>query len=264
MYSIRVSHWGLYRCLLALRFVLRMLRAVSAVTEHIVSGDSSLMLCNPAIDGVQAAWLDPEFWGQQACPVAIGGRGGASFVHADVGELVLREYLRGGMMARLSRRSYLFTGFDHCRPMREFRLLQRLRTLGLPVPEPVAAVAERNGPLTYRAAILMRRIADAVPLPTSPALCEPALWRRIGALLARFHAAGLDHVDLNCDNLLHAPNGIWLIDLDRCRLRPPALRWQQANLLRLQRSVEKRCAHLPALLRTELWAALLQGYGGAH
>ena len=36
---------------------------MSGMTEHIVSGDGSLLLCNPAIDGVQAAWLDPQFWG---------------------------------------------------------------------------------------------------------------------------------------------------------------------------------------------------------
>jgi 3-deoxy-D-manno-octulosonic acid kinase len=67
-------------------------------------------------------------------------------------------------------------------------------------------------------------------------------------------------VDLNCDNVLHAPEGIWLIDFDRCRLRHPAQRWQQANLDRLQRSVAKRCHALPAAQRRALWAALMQGY----
>jgi len=235
---------------------------VSGVTEHIVSGHRSLLLCNPAVDAVQAAWLDPQFWGERARPVAVGGRGGAFFVQADAGELVLRQYLRGGMMARFTHRSYLFTGFNRCRSLREFRLLQRLRDMHLPVPEPVAALAERDGLFTCRAAILLRRIPGAVPLPVSPEVQDPALWQQLGALLARFHAAGLDHVDLNCDNVLHAPEGIWLIDFDRCRLRDPAQRWQQANLNRLQRSVAKRCSALPAVQRGALWAALMQGYRG--
>ncbi len=236
---------------------------MSGMTEHIVSGDGSLLLCNPAIDGVQAAWLDPQFWGERARPVAVGGRGGASFVDADIGELVLRQYLRGGFMARIAHRSYVFTGFSRCRSLREFRLLQRLRELGLPVPEPVAALAERSGLFTCRAAILLRRIPEALPLPASPALHEPQLWQRVGAQLAAFHAAGLDHVDLNCDNVLHAPDGIWLIDFDRCRLRPPARRWQRANLERLQRSVVKRCGALSERQRESLWAQLLRGYQAA-
>ncbi|MEQ9395771.1 3-deoxy-D-manno-octulosonic acid kinase [Haliea sp.] len=219
---------------------------------------------NPAFAGVTSAWLTPGFWGEGVRAVATGGRGGAWFITAPQGEFVLREYLRGGLVARLSRASYLFTGFRRTRSLREFRLLQRLREQGLPVPEPVAALATRKGLLTYGAAILLRRITEAVPLPESPSLLEPSLWESVGRVLGRFHAVGLDHVDLNCDNLLHASDGIWLIDFDRCRLRAPARRWQQANLARLRRSVAKRCGRLSRSQQDALWAALLSGYREAQ
>jgi 3-deoxy-D-manno-octulosonic acid kinase len=58
-------------------------------------------------------------------------------------------------------------------------------------------------------------------------------------MIKRFHQAGLDHVDLNARNILVDPHGKpWLIDLDRCRLRA-AGKWQEANLSRLARSIQK-------------------------
>ena len=73
---------------------------------------------------------------------------------------------------------------------------------------------------------------------------------RVGQTIRRFHDVGLDHVDLNARNLLVGPQGeVFMIDLDRCRLRAPG-RWQAGNLARLERSLEKfaSAAALPAIL----------------
>lgn len=239
---------------------------MNSSTEAAVVSGSSALLCNPGFSAVTEDWLAPEFWGESARPVDTGGRGGAWFVSAREGEFVLRQYLRGGLVARLSRASYVFTGFNNTRPLREFLLLQQLRALDLPVPEPVAALARRSGLLLWQGAILLRRIPDARPLPASAHLAEDALWFKVGELVRRFHEAGLDHADLNCDNILEAGSELWLIDFDRCSLRPAtasAVGWKKSNLRRLRRSVAKRCLGLCSGRQEELWRQLLQGYEAA-
>ena len=55
------------------------------------------------------------------------------------------------------------------------------------------------------------------------------------------HRAGLDHADLNADNLLFDRNGDgWVIDLDRGVFRTIGDGWRQRNLSRLHRSLLKR------------------------
>ena len=238
-------------------------RRLNSNTEVAVVSGASVLVCNPAFTAVTADWLEPQFWGERARPVAAGGRGGAWFISASGCEFVLRQYLRGGLVARVSRASYVFTGFHNTRPLREFRLLQQLRARDLPVPEPVAALARRGGLLFWQGAILLCRIPGARPLPESPSLDNADLWIRVGQLVRSFHDAGLDHADLNCDNILEADGELWLIDFDRCRLRPGSqgeARWKQANLRRLRRSVAKRCCALAIELQETLWQQLLQGY----
>ncbi|PLW83668.1 3-deoxy-D-manno-octulosonic acid kinase [Kineobactrum sediminis] len=233
---------------------------VNRNTERAVASGATLLLGNPAYPAVTGEWLSPAFWGDSARPVAAGGRGGAWFIHSDYGDLVLRRYLRGGLVARLSRASYVFTGFRRTRALAEFRLLNRLRELDLPVPEPVAALVSRQGLFRYRAAILLRRIPNARPLPEVANLEDPQLWRQVGQMLRAFHDAGLDHVDLNCDNILVADGSLWLIDFDRCRLRRTGAigeAWKVRNLTRLKRSVGKRCRDVAW---SPLWGNLLQGY----
>ena len=67
-----------------------------------------------------------------------------------------------------------------------------------------------------------------------------APWESTGRLVARFHRAGLDHADLNAQNILFDATGHgWLIDFDRGRLRIPATAWREQNLARLKRSLLK-------------------------
>jgi 3-deoxy-D-manno-octulosonic acid kinase len=99
--------------------------------------------------------------------------------------------------------------------------------------------------MRYRAAILMQRLPGVCSLAALAAEGR-APWEQAGQLVARFHRAGLDHVDLNAHNILFESSlsdGVgrgWMIDFDRSRLRIPATAWRQANLQRLQRSLHKR------------------------
>lgn len=220
-----------------------------------------MLVVNPSYRDVTEAWLDPRHWGEKARPVSAGGRGSAWFVESGQGEMVLRQYRRGGLAARLSERSYLFTGWRSTRSFREFELLTVLHDRGLPVPEPVAAFAQRHL-LCYRAAILIRRLQGAVPLPEAGNIDDEALWQEVGRTIRRFHDAGLDHVDLNCDNILVAGRKVYLIDFDRCRLRGATRNrggWARQNLHRLRRSVEKRLGQAP-VQKSLFWGCLMAGY----
>lgn len=235
---------------------------MAAEREQLVRSGRCLLLRDAAYELVSRRWLQPDYWEGRARPVATGGRGGAWFVRSPLGDLVLRRYHRGGLVARISSSGYLFAGFHRSRSHAEFRLLQRLRDLGLPVPEPVAALACRSG-ITYRAAILLRRLPGASPLAEQEQLGDAQLWEAVGRVLRQFHDAGLDHRDLNCDNILVAGETISLIDFDRCRLRAPhrtGTAWQRRNLRRLYRSVKKRCEQLSERTRNRLWQHLEAGY----
>lgn len=183
--------------------------------------------------------LDADHYGAAAEAVAAGGRGAAWFVRAGTVDAVLRRYRRGGLAAKLSDDRYLWLGEARVRSLAEFRLLSELRSEQLPVPAPLLAGYWRQG-ISYQGAILVERIPSVRPLAD---LLDPGAgsspWEAVGVMLAQFHRAGLDHADLNANNVLvDAAGKPWLIDFDRCRRRTGS-HWCQANLRRLERSLAK-------------------------
>jgi 3-deoxy-D-manno-octulosonic acid kinase len=209
-------------------------------------------------------WFERGHWQARGrAQPAPGGRGGVLFVETPAGACALRHYHRGGLAARVSADRYLWTGADRTRAFREFRLLAHLVRSGLPVAAPVAARYVRDG-LTYRADLLTRRIAVAQTLAERLAegSLDPALGAKVGQAIARFHAAGVWHADLNAHNVLvDGSGGIRLIDFDRGRLRTPAARWRRANLARLHRSFEKLGAGAQPAFEPAFWRPLLSAYG---
>lgn len=184
--------------------------------------------------------FDPASYRPPPQPVHDGGRGAAWFVHGPFGEGVLRHSRRGGLVAHMVNDRYLYLGERRVRSFHEFRLLARLRELGLPVPAPLAAACWRAG-AWYRAALLVERIPGTASLAQRLAAGVDAPdWEGVGRLLAAFHRAGVQHADLNAHNILVDAHGRhYLIDFDRGRLRRPAPRWRKANLARLWRSLRK-------------------------
>lgn len=190
------------------------------------------------------------------------GRNTAWFLNHQGRDMVLRHFWRGGMVGRIVKDRYWRAPVDQTRAMREFTLLDWMHGQGLPVPRPIAARV-RLGLLSYRADLLMERIPNTTTLAetlTKTAL-PAATWARIGAVIARMHALGVDHSDLNCRNILMDDAGeTWLIDFDKCARRQPGA-WAQANLDRLERSLRKEKTKQPALYFTDPdFAALQDGY----
>ena len=203
-------------------------------------GIGAILFDREALRQAEMSLFAPAHWGERARPVGDGGRGGAWFVDAPFGHAVLRQYLRGGLAAKLSRDHYIWRGANRTRSFAEFRLMRALRAQKLPVPRPIAAFYMREG-LRYKAAILMERLEGVRSLADRALVAgRGAPWEEIGRLIARFHRAGLDHADLNAHNILFDANGHgWLIDFDRGVLRIPATRWRERNLKRLLRSLIK-------------------------
>ncbi|KPL48330.1 3-deoxy-D-manno-octulosonic acid kinase [Xanthomonas axonopodis] len=203
-------------------------------------GYGAILFDRERLRQADAILFSPQSWGDRARPVDAGGRGGAWFVDAPFGHSVLRQYLRGGMAARVSRDRYLWKGAGRTRSFAEFRLMRELIKRKLPVPRPLAACYLREG-MGYRAALLMERLENVRSLADHAQVAgRGAPWEATGQLIARFHRAGLDHADLNAHNILFDASGHgWLIDFDRGVLRIPATRWRERNLKRLHRSLLK-------------------------
>ncbi|MEJ2385043.1 MAG: 3-deoxy-D-manno-octulosonic acid kinase [Xanthomonadales bacterium] len=215
----------------------------------------------------RADLFDPGYWDKRGGVTGEAvGRGSAWFLETPFGAAVLRRYRRGGMVARISRDRYLFTGWRRSRPVAEFGVLERLAAAGLPVPAPLAAGVQRRG-LLYTGSLITRRIPNARPLADLLAgnARDEALWRRVGACVRRFHDAGLIHADLNARNILvDAEGAVFLIDLDRARIRHGALRRFRRNLKRLNRSLVKLWPPGEPVERlARSWAALEHGYHAA-
>jgi 3-deoxy-D-manno-octulosonic acid kinase len=237
-------------------------RRIATSTGAVLADERSVgSLTSPSPESL----FEPAFWAarRELADVAA-GRGAAWFV-AESGRWVLRHYRRGGWVSRWSTDRYLWGGESRVRSFAEWRLLAFLNSRGLPVPKPVAARYRRAGPW-YRCDLITERIAGAQPLSAvlMQAPLTEGVWRGIGAAVARLHAAGADHADLNAHNILVSDAGaISVIDFDRGRLRMPGAgrAWAGSNLQRLHRSLVKIARLMPPdRFTAAAWDWLLAGY----
>ncbi len=246
-----------------------------------IATSGGVMLADPMLVGNPGSDLfEPAFWAARGELVDVtAGRGAAWFIARQPTPWALRHYRRGGLAARLSRDCYLWVGEGRVRSFAEWRLLASLVERGLPVPKPVAARYQRVG-ILYRCDLITERISGAYPLSSVLAhnALDEALWHAVGATIARFHAAGVDHADLNAHNILLGDadvpqdgggRNVTLIDFDRSRLRGPSTPgapprpWMSKNLSRLHRSLLKISRELPpGRFSADDWDHLLAGYGG--
>lgn len=198
----------------------------------------------------------PTAWLAGALPLTPlgGGRGGVGLASWRGEAVVVRPYRRGGWVRHVVRERYLLGA----RAFAETWAAERARAAGLPAPLVLAAAHERSG-LGYRA-VLWTRYRPGGTLADVAA--DPEVWRSVGRVLGRLHAAGFHHPDLNLRNVLVEPDGaVALLDFDRVRRWPRLLMpWlRRAALHRLARSARK----LGRPLDAAAWAALQAGYAEA-
>ncbi len=231
--------------------------------SSIKTDKSDILYDADSIGQLSDDFFTPGWWAEQGLLLdSAPGRGTTVFVRHDDSTLALRHYHRGGVPARFSRDRYLWQGLAKTRPWREWQLLVELYQRGLPVPRPVAARVVRHG-LTYSADIITEVVqAETLASWLVKGRLSNTLLVELGTCLRRFHDAGVYHADLNARNILLDDEGkVTLIDFDRGGLRTPARGWQQANLTRLKRSLEKfRRSEMRFSFDDEDWKTLLRGY----
>ncbi|MGE4157948.1 MAG: lipopolysaccharide kinase InaA family protein [Planctomycetota bacterium] len=168
-----------------------------------------------------------------------GGRGGIEYIELGHDRRAVRRHLRhGGLFGNLL--GDLFAGTS--RTLREFLTLLKARERGAPVVRPLAAITERIFGIFYRADLF----TEEVPSRTLRQELEsgaPEDLKPLLRALVDLHRGGVDHPDLQLDNILIPKDGSpWMVvDLDGARLHdvlPPSARLR--SLLRLDRSYEKR------------------------
>lgn len=231
--------------------------------KHQITGSRAIVYDADRIAEPEVSLFDPQFWLESGNVVGNAtGRGNALMVETPFGEAVLREYLRGGAMARFSRNRYVFSGFARSRPFLEASVMAKLEGLKMPIPGLLGGSCHRRG-LGYSATLLTLRIPAAVPLADLLPGCSGTdpMWTEVGKCVRKFHLAGLYHADLNVRNIMVDSSGkIWLIDFDRARfLRTGSSRFKN-NLDRLLRSLRK-CWNVSAQEIEYSWSQLLMGYG---
>lgn len=194
-------------------------------------------------------------------------RGRAALARLDLGGVgaIVRCLHRGGLFGKLVRRVSL----DRTRALAELVVSARAAARGARVLEVLGAITRPAG-LGWTHGLVTREVAGARDLlevlRTTRGAARRAALRAAGESIARLHAAGVDHVDLNLKNVLLAPDGgALVIDLDRCRLAgegPASWTVRERNLLRLLRSWHKLASVEPASVERRDPLRLLRAYAG--
>lgn len=204
--------------------------------------------------------LPPQAWGEHLFDVG-GGRLPLSGIrvpgHAQV--LLVKSIRRGGVLGPL-----LGGRLPLARIAREIALSREFAGLGIPTPRVLAARIEASHlPGVARRVDSVMEWVDGVDLATwlirrPPRAVQRQVLARAGVVVARMHAAGIDHQDLNLRNLLVDRGGqVHLLDLGDSRRTARDRR--AANLARLYRSVVKAGCAVLGVNRGDI-ACFLRGY----
>lgn len=207
-------------------------------------------------------WFQAQYWAEQGRLLGTyAGRGSVWMIKFDHSKWVLKHYYRGGLYAKISRDKYLWSGLENTRAVREFRLLMHMHEKGLPCPKPIAVQVKKTG-LFYTNDLITQYIKHQTTFAKqlSQSNNSTGLWKQIGRVIARFHAAGIYHADLNVHNVLINEDDIYLIDFDKGVIKNNHQNWPQANLARLKRSIEKETGQNCDQTLKDQWQALLKSH----
>lgn len=230
-----------------------------------ISPNTVLLKSDPELP-ISKTWFDSSFWQSQGELAGTGnGRGAVWFINSQFGTFVLRRYRRGGLIAKINKNRFLFTGKDRTRPWLELTLLEIMRSLDLPVPRPIAGLYSLSAGF-YQALLLTETIQGAKDLFELIKSDQQAQinWNDIGRVVKRFHQNGIYHSDLNCHNIMiDEQQKVWLIDFDKCEQKTPHSSWMESNIERLKRSLDKESnKHTNFRVTEKQWQAFLEGYHG--
>lgn len=246
-------------------------QTINGVFTTLEQGNVSCRFNSKLISDFNTQMLSSSYWEEKGAVTGTAqGRGTTWFVtyndnNKNQHDWVLRHYYRGGLIGKVNKDAYWYSGKENTRAAREFSLLQHMQSLDLPAPEPIAYRIVQHG-LYYKADLLSGRIKhsqDLVEILSTRDL-PSNIWFCIGRTIKRFHQQNIYHHDLNSHNiLLNDKEQVFLIDFDRGELRKSGENssWKEANMSRLHRSFVKELKQLPVFYFTEEnWLSLMSGY----
>lgn len=153
----------------------------------------------------------------------LGGRAAVSTIRIkNIGQVVVRNYTRGGIIRHFNKKTYLKLSAYRCRS--EFELLLHLEKIGISVPHPVAFAYQCIfGTFFYHAWLITKEIPNACTL-AQLSLKEPKRIQEVKNQLARQVSVLIEnhihHVDLHPGNILvDRSNQIYIIDFDKAKTR---------------------------------------------
>ena len=116
------------------------------MTETVENTETGAILYDKAIiNQISAEHFAPQGWPHAESltgPLRSGGRGKTMYVGNVPRQFVLRHYVRGGLIGKLIRDSYLFSGADATRSFMEWRLLDKLAVNNMNVPRPALTLRD--------------------------------------------------------------------------------------------------------------------------
>jgi 3-deoxy-D-manno-octulosonic acid kinase len=179
---------------------------------------------------------------------ALGGRTSITVARLQgIGSVVIKYYRRGGAIRHLIKKRYLKYGKTRCQI--EYELLQKVRSLGINAPEPVAFAY--RGRLFYQCWLVTREIQDHQTLvqisrsnEEQARIVMKAVVKQVSMLIKN----KILHADLHPGNVIvDNQNQVYLLDFDKGGVFPGdknALRTRY--LRRWNRAIQKH--GLPEIL----------------
>lgn len=210
---------------------------------------------------VAAELIVPLFQGAQDVRRS-GVVGPNGIVRSDVpgiGPVVVKHYLRGGVLQRLIQRSYIRWGA--CRSCREFEMLQAVRALGVSAPEPILYASQ--GKFLYRAWLVMREIEQAESLASVSMRDESQAVALIAPLVNHLSILiqnRIFHLDLHPGNVvIGSGQSIHILDFDKAKYHEGGLnQLRDSYLRRWRRAVIKH--NLPESLSEAFCSRLRKNF----
>ncbi len=149
----------------------------------------------------------------------LGGRSSVAIQPlAGIGSVVVKYYTRGGFIRHFVKRRYM--RWSKIRSQAEFELLQKVRSLGVKVPKPIAYAY--RGAMIYKAWLVTEEIKQHQTL-AQLSLSDPdlalSLTSQVASHVCTLIHNKIRHVDLHPGNVLvDAKSNIFLIDFDKACL----------------------------------------------
>jgi 3-deoxy-D-manno-octulosonic acid kinase len=190
----------------------------------------------------------------------LGGRSSVTIAQIEgVGSVVVKHYTRGGLIRYLVKRRYLNWGKTRCQI--EYEILQRVRSLGVDAPEPIA-YASRGG-LFYKAWLVTREIKHQQTFAEFNCTDQEHAHSVMKELINQVSILinnNIFHADLHPGNVLvDSSNRVFLLDFDKaCISRRNKNKLRDHYIGRWSRAVIKH--QLPEMLAERLGAGLRKNY----